>query len=348
MERLSNLQAEQSILGSLLLDKTLICEIKESGLTAKDFYYSYNQIIFKAIKTIYNEGKVIDLVILTEKLKSVGQLENCGGISYLTSLSVIVPTTKNIKSYISVVKELSVKRSISKRIYNVIENIEVKQIGEISSELEKIKEISQNSKVVEDLFINSSIIKRNKEARKSINTGFKALDKNTCGLVYGSLTVLTGEPSSGKSTILNQIIANSITQNHKVFIYSGELPSYQLKEWFVRTIANEYHLKEFKNSLGETYKDITDYTWDIVSEWIKDKFYIYSDDSKATESNLVSTIEYLHIKKGVRLFILDNLMTIQSEGNKDKYTKQEEIATSLKILARKYNLVRSEERRVGK
>lgn len=339
MERLTNLQVEQSILGSLLLDETIIYKIKESGLKAKDFYYSYNETIYKAIKKIYSKGDAIDLITLTSELKSIGQLENCGGVNYITSLSNVVPTTRNINNYIDIVKDLALKRNINERLVEVTDNIEVMDPSDIISAIEQIKEISLGSKKVEDLYIEAYSIKRDKESKKSINTGFNDLDKYTRGLMYGTLTVLTGEPSSGKSTILNQIIANAIKEGNKAFIYSGELPSYQLKEWFVRTTSNEYHLKEFKNNLGEKYKDITDYVWDLVSEWIKGRFYIYGQDSRATENNLLTTIEHLHKAKGVRLFILDNLMTIQSEDNKDKNKKQEDLTINLKTLAKKYGLV---------
>lgn len=339
MERLSNLQAEQSILGSLLLDKTLICEIKESGLRAKDFYYSYNQIIFKAMNKINREGKVIDLITLIEELKNTGMLEECGGISYITSLTVAVISTSNLSYHIKIVKDLALKRNISQRLIDVTDNIEVMTPNDIVKSIEEIKELSFGSKNIEDLYIDASTIKRDKEIRRNIKTGFEKLDNNLSGLTYGTMTILTGEPSSGKSTILNQIIANSIMQDHKTFIYSGELPSYQLMEWFVRTVVNDYHLKEYENTQGDKYKFASDYSWDLVLEWIKDKFFVYGQDSKATESNLLMTIEYLYTKKGVRLFILDNLMTVQNEDNKDKYKKQEDMAINLKSLAKKYGLV---------
>lgn len=339
MEKLSNLQAEQSILGSLLLDETLVCVVKESGLVPSDFYYSYNQVIFKTMRKIYREGRVIDLITLTEELKNIGMLESCGGISYITSLSTLVIATSNLSYHIKIVKDLALKRNISQRLVNVTDNIEVMTPNDIVKSIEEIKELSFGSKNVEDLYIDASTIKRDKERRRNIKTGFKKLDNNLGGLTYGTMTILTGEPSSGKSTILNQIIANALHRKHKAFIYSGELPSYQLMEWFVRTVVNEYHLKEYESEQGDKYKFASDYSWELVLDWVKDKFFVYGQDSKATESNLLTTIEYLYRKKGVRLFILDNLMTVQNEGNKDKYSKQEDMAINLKSLAKKYGLV---------
>lgn len=339
MDKLSNLQAEQSILGSLLLDETLVCIVKESGLVPSDFHYSYNQVIFKAMRKINREGKPIDFITLAEELKNIVMLESCGGISYLTRVSASVVATSNLSYHIKIVKDLALKRSINKRLIDVTENIEVMTNNDILKNIEEIKELSFGRKNIEDLYIDASTIKRDKETRRSIKTGFKKLDSYLSGLTYGTMTVLTGEPSSGKSTILNQIIANSIMQDHKAFIYSGELPSYQLMEWFIRTVVNEYHLKEYESKQGDKYKLASDYSWELVLDWIRDKFFVYGQDSKATESNLLMTIEYLYRKKGVRLFILDNMMTMQNEGNKDKYGKQEDMAINLKSLAKRYGLV---------
>ncbi|CEK34619.1 replicative DNA helicase,Replicative DNA helicase,replicative DNA helicase,Replicative DNA helicase,phage replicative helicase, DnaB family,DnaB-like helicase N terminal domain [[Clostridium] sordellii] len=339
MEKLTNLQAEQSILGSLLLDPSLVYKLKEKSIKVSDFYYEYNKIILKVIRKLNQDNKPIDLITITEELKAIGKLEACGGISYITSLSTIVPTVSNIEYYIDIVRELSLKRNIDREIINISEDIEVMELSDIVNMMDKVKESLLNNKKVEDLYIDASTIKRDKGARRNLKTGFNKLDNYLGGLTYGTMTILTGEPSSGKSTILNQIIANTIQNNHKVFIYSGELPSYQLMEWFVRTVVNEYHLKEYENKQGEKYKDVTDYSWELVLEWVKDKFFVYGQDSKATENNLLMTIEYLHNKKGVRLFILDNMMTIQSEGSKDKYSKQEDMAINLKSLAKKYGLV---------
>lgn len=339
MEKLTNLQAEQSILGSLLLDPSLVYKLKEKSIKVSDFYYEYNKIILKVIRKLNQENKPIDLITITEELKAIGKLEACGGINYITSLSTIVPTVRNIEYYIDIVRELSLKRNVDREIISISEDIEVMELSDIVNVMDKVKESLLNNKKVEDLYIDASTIKRDKGARRNLKTGFNKLDNYLGGLTYGTMTILTGEPSSGKSTILNQIIANTIQNNHKVFIYSGELPSYQLMEWFVRTVVNGYHLKEYENKQGEKYKDVTDYSWELVLEWVKDKFFVYGQDSKATENNLLMTIEYLHNKKGVRLFVLDNMMTIQSDGSKDKYSKQEDMAINLKSLAKKYGLV---------
>lgn len=338
-----NVEAEQSILGSFLLDKHIYYKMK---LTRIEFFYKEaHSIIYKCMVKIANDNKAIDLVTLVEELRKIGHLDDVGGISYITSLSTIVPTTANIDYYIGIIKDNYLKRNLIKECCQITKSAYGSySADDILRDLENIRSIVTTGLDIEASYIDGSVIERDKEADIHMETGFSKLDcilgKNSSdGIAYGTLTVLTGEPASGKSTILNQFIAESVSKGNRAFIYSGELPSYQLKEWFVRSVANEYHLKTCKNKLGVEYKFATDYVWDLVSEWIAGKFYIYGDDSKANEGNLLSVIEHLYIKRNVRLFVLDNLMTMDIEGGKDKYESQKRIASELKKIAKKYKLV---------
>ncbi|MEG2255021.1 MAG: DnaB-like helicase N-terminal domain-containing protein, partial [Vagococcus sp.] len=336
MNNLENIQAEQCILGAILLDNTVIYKAKESNLVHSDFSKEAHRIIFDGMTKLLNENKPVDFTTLASELSSTGKIDVVGGISYVTSLVTIVPTTSNSEYYIKIVKELSTKRKIVKNMQMAINDIAKSNLQDIVSMADDVKAMIDNTGSVENLFIDASSVKRVKE-NGAVKTGFMSLDTLTLGLTYGSLTILTGNPSSGKSTLLNQIIANAMMNGDKAFIYSGELPCHQLMTWFTRTVANDEHLGTFTNYLGEKYMDVTDYGYDLISKWCKDKFFIYGEDSKANESNIVNTIEYLAIRKGVKLFIMDNLMTIDSSG-RDKYENQEKIAGALKGLAKKYGL----------
>ncbi|RRG82128.1 AAA family ATPase, partial [Clostridioides difficile] len=136
-----------------------------------------------------------------------------------------------------------------------------------------------------------------------------------------------------------QFIAQAITNGEKAFLYSGELPSFMSMDWFRKTVANDYHIKEYKSVYGGTYTDIPDYAVELISDWIEDKFFLYDEDAISDEVNLLNTIEHLYLKKGVRFFVLDNLMTIKTGNKADKYERQEQIVSNLKNLAKKYNLV---------
>ena len=169
-----------------------------------------------------------------------------------------------------------------------------------------------------------------------LETGFKGLDLLLGGLVYGSLTILTGEPSSGKSTLLNQIIAQNIMTGHRCMLYSGELTDFNVLQWLMRTVANPNDLQEFKGK-ASTYYDVTSHGEYAIREWLKNKLYIYSEESKSSIDNIVTSIEYLARAKDVKLFILDNMMTVDNSGL-EELDKQKILAKKLKSLARKYRI----------
>lgn len=342
--KLKNLEIEQIVLGCFFIDRYTINKIKK--IKTDFFYYDYHKIIFDCLVKLLNENKPIDIAIVAEELTSTGKLEYIGGITYISSLVTVVPTTSNLDYYIDILQELYNRRVLINHLKEVGEFIidKSKSLNEISTMFEELKKIATNSESIKSSYIDIESIQYCDDKINTIPTGLKKLDcllsdHSSGGLQYGTLTVWTGEPSSGKSTLLNQIMAEAILNNNKVFIYSGELPNNKLKEWFVRTVSNIEHLETYKNNLGIISKTITKDGWNLVSKWAKNKIFIYGDDSDVSENNLISTIEYLYLSKGVRLFILDNLMTINYNANDNKYSNQEKIASSLKKLARKYDLV---------
>ena len=165
-------------------------------------------------------------------------------------------------------------------------------------------------------------------------------DEENGGIEYGTLTVLSGRPSSGKSTLINQIVAECIFQGKKAFIYSGELPNKRLKKWFNRTVSNKEHIEYNYNDIGKKIYNITNEGENLISKWARNNLFIYGEDSKANESNLLGTIEHLYINKGVRLFVLDNLMSMYSDAkDHNKYNYQERLVKDLSAMAKKYGLI---------
>ena len=121
MNNIYNTQAEQTILGAILLDKNIIHEVE--SLSSDVFYNEAHKVIFNRMLELHKKGVVIDIITLIDKLKFNDELEAIGGIAYLTSLSTIVPTTSNIKYYIKIVEELQQKRNIVQASYKLIEDI---------------------------------------------------------------------------------------------------------------------------------------------------------------------------------------------------------------------------------
>ena len=174
------------------------------------------------------------------------------------------------------------------------------------------------------------------EANK-LQTGINAIDDEILGMVFGSLNVLSGRNGAGKSTILNQIyIGEAIKQGEKVFLFSGELVAGNVKEWLVRTLANEEHLIEF-TARNKKYKATSIEGKKDIIEKIKDKIYLYDSDDYKIDS-VIHKMEILAKRQGVKVFIIDNLMILEMNSI-DEYKAQSEAVKKLKAFAKKYNAI---------
>ena len=332
-----NLEAEQIVLGGIIQDGSLN-GLEGANLKPEDYFDESHKVVYAAILKLYKENREINIINLAEQLRKDGVLKSIGGLNAITYLTTIVPHNATIKHCVDIVKDLSNKRKLVDKLTETIENIEKIDNKTIIDDLDEAKNIMADMHKFESMFSNFSDIEVKKDI-KALSTGFTKLDRAINGLQYGSLTVLTGEPSTGKSTVLNQIIANTIANNEKVFLYSGELPGWQLKKWFFRTVANEKHLSEFTGQYGAMYEP-SGYAKELINKWVNNKLFVFNDEQKPSESNLIGSITYLAKYKGVRLIVLDNLMTMITDNPTDnEYKKQKYLVNNLKNLAKKYELV---------
>lgn len=335
---LYNLYAEQSVLGSILIEPESILVANQFNLCVNDFYHPQHQIIYNCIKKMHDSGDAIDFVTLKHNLEKSDLLEKAGGVSYFTSLTSAVPTTKNIDYHIKILKELATKRNIYNLISDKAKTIKKMDGQDMIKLANEVKATVLDSPCVDDLFVDASDISLDTTPSPSIQTGFAPLDAATSGgLNFGTLTVLTGSPGSGKSTFLKQILANALSLGFNSFLYSGELTAQMALDWFYKTVANPIHLSFGVNSFGKTIK-VTDEGVIQINKWLKNKLFLFSKNAQADETNMSTVIEFLAVKKDVKLFVLDNLMTIECSGS-DKYEKQINVIKSLKNLAKHYNIV---------
>ncbi|MEE0617631.1 MAG: DnaB-like helicase N-terminal domain-containing protein [Intestinibacter bartlettii] len=335
---LYNFYAEQSVLGSILIEPESILVANQFNLGIDDFYHPQHQILFNCMKKIQKQGEAIDFITLKHNLEKEDLLEKAGGVSYFTSLTSAVPTTSNIDYHIKILKELSTKRNIYNLISDKAKTIKKMDGQDMIKLAEEVKATVLDSPCVDDLFVDASDITLDTKPSPSIETGFAPLDAATSGgLNFGTLTVLTGSPGSGKSTFLNQILANALSLGFNSFLYSGELTSQMALDWFYKTVSNPIHLSYGVNNFGKTIK-VTDEGVRQINKWLKNKLFLFSKNAQADETNISTVIEYLAVKKDVKLFVLDNLMTIECSGS-DKYEKQINVIKSLKNLAKHYNIV---------
>lgn len=337
MKDIFDKQAEQSVLGAILLDERIAYKLREMN---KDlFFIASHQEIFEAMKSILDNNKPVDIVLLKDELEKRGTREKIG-IAYITSLTTVVATTSNIDHYIKILREKLLLRQLKKQATELLDAIEKQNsINELSADIEALKNITIKNSSVQDSYVDASEIEVDYSLHQNIPTGFKKLDAVLDGFRYGTLTVLSGRPSSGKSTIINQFIAAALEAGEKAFLYSGELPQRTVMDWFRNTVVSKEHIKKYQTEYGTKFTGPSEYAVELIKKWVKDRLYIYSEDAVADENEMVRAIEHLWLKKGVRMFIIDNLMTLAIDNKNDKYEAQKVFVRNLKNLAKKYKLV---------
>ena len=173
---------------------------------------------------------------------------------------------------------------------------------------------------------------------ETLKLGIDDIDTDLVGMVFGSLNVLSGRNGSGKSTILNQIyIAEAINQGYKTFLFSGELIGGNVKYWLLQTLANEEQFAEYTAKDGHKYKKVTIQSKEKIVNDMKDRFFLYDSDDYRIEA-IIEKMTVLAKRYGVRVFVIDNLMTVES-SLKDKYEAETDIVKKLKNFAKKYNAI---------
>jgi replicative DNA helicase len=259
-----NLEAEQSVLGGILLENEAISKVLET-LLPDDFYRESHRKIFNSMIELFEKNEPIDLITLTNQLKSMGHLDGVGGSAYLSSLVDSIPTAANITYYARIVKEKSVLRRLittateivtrgygdEDDVWDLLDEAEksIFQIGEsqIRPSFFKMKSILQESfKTIEKLY-------ESKEIVTGVPSGFNDIDKLTSGFQASDLIIIAGRPSMGKTAFCLNIAQHvSVEKNIPVAFFSLEMSKEQL---VMRMLCSEAQVDAHRvrgGFLGET------------------------------------------------------------------------------------------------
>ncbi|HOJ49444.1 MAG TPA: replicative DNA helicase [Spirochaetota bacterium] len=345
-----SIEAEKACIGSILIDPGYsISEIADI-LTPEDFYSARHQVIFKNLIELYNNNQPIDILTLTEKLKTNNQLEICGGTSYIASLTTYVPTSANIKHYAKIVKNKSQLRAlmdIANKIYQMAteDNDEVESIIDYAEHL--IFSVAENRKSGNLIDIKSLLEKaidiidariRNKGVYTGIPTGFKDLDDITYGFHPSDLIIIAARPSMGKTSFALNIAANMATKYKKsVLIFSLEMSSEQLVQ---RILSSEARVDSVKIRSGILQKSDWQNILRAVDNLNNSKIWIEATPALSyTEMRAIA--RRLKSKEQLDVIIVDYLQLIGNpHGQKfeNRQTAVSEISRNLKIIARELNV----------
>jgi len=341
----NDIEAEQSVLGSMIIDKDAITTAVEI-LTENDFYRPDHQKIFKAIAELFFKGEPVDLITLKNKLEQEGILEQVGGIKYIGTLANSVPTSAHIKKYSKIVEEKSLLRklikfsqTLSSMSYEANDNIETiidfaqKSIFDIMQN-RHTEEFSHIKDVLPKTFEKIEQTYNNKGETIGLATGFLDLDMKTAGLQPSDLILIAARPSMGKTAFaLNIAQYVSVRNNVPIAIFSLEMSKEQLVN---RILSAEAHIDAQKLRTGDL--DSEDWLNIVQSMGPLSSAPIYIDDTPSITVNEVrSKCRKLKLEKGLGLVIIDYLQLMSANPNTKGDNRQQEISEisrSLKALAR--------------
>jgi len=235
-----NLEAEQSVLGGMLLQNDAINKVVEL-ISSDDFYRDAHRKIYQAVIELYQKNEPADLVTVTNILKQNGVLEAVGGASYLSNLVDQVPSTANIASYAKIIREKAVVRKLIEGANEIAAKgfEDQKNVDEYLDQAEKIIfEIAQKrlhqgfsplKEIVRDSFKAIEQLYEKKELLTGVSSGYKDFDRMTSGLQRSDLIILAGRPSMGKTALALNIIENAAIDTGIVCaIFSLEMSKQQL------------------------------------------------------------------------------------------------------------------------
>ncbi len=336
-------ETEQVVLGALINDKERIIEV-EDCLKADDFYYDKHKEIYRGILSLRDKEKHVDLITLSEALKSRGTLESCDGMTYLSELSNAATYLDNVRSYSDIILEKATRRRLIRAcmkaidgshkdilveevVENLEDNIHKAYSGITLDEMEPIMETLQATiSDIEDRC-------KGKKEIQGITTGYKDLDRVISGLQGGDLIIIAGRPSMGKTAFaLN--IAQYASKEGSVGIFSLEMPRAQLTQ---RLLASKCLIPLKNIRSGFLDEKSIDKLLEGADDLSKRKLFI--DDTSTTTSAIRAKAKLLKNKSGLDIIIVDYLQLIESTGV--GATREQEIAKvsrELKRLAKSLNI----------
>lgn len=177
------------------------------------------------------------------------------------------------------------------------------------------------------------------DAVDGITTGINGIDRELMKIFYGTLTIVSGAPGSGKTSFLYQIICQALDQGRNCWMFSRELPAWMTKNWFNYIFAGRRNIKEYKTNNGTEYFKVSPEAKRKINEFYRGRWFVYRDDHNNKLELLIDSMTDVARKYGVKLFLLDNLMTIDIGGTEsDELRKQTEAINKLIQFATTYNV----------
>jgi len=342
-----NLEAEASVLGAVLLENEALNRVLEI-LKEDDFYRNAHRRIFSAILHLYEHSDPVDLITLSEVLKTRGELDDVGGVEYLNSLVNAVPTAANISYYAKIIKEKAILRKLINRATEIVSQ-SYSNSGDVDEFIDQaertIFEISEDRVrpsfyPIKDLIKSSfKTIERLYEKRQLITgvpTGFQRLDELTSGLQPSDLIIIAGRPSMGKTALALNIAQNASVQAAiPAAIFSLEMSKEQLA---LRMLCSE--AKVDAHRLRGGFLSEADWPKLTRAAGSLSEAPLFIDDTPGLSAlEMRAKTRRLKIEHNLGLVIVDYLQLMRGRARADSREQEiSDISRSLKALAKELSI----------
>lgn len=342
-----SIEAEQSVLGGLMLDNNAWDTVSET-VTEDNFYRHDHRLIFRTMTKLVNNSQPLDVVTLSEELDRVGELDNAGGLEYLVDLARNTPSASNIRAYSEIVRDRALLRQMITAANEIAESAftpDGRASEEILNEAEqKIFQIAEdrpNQGGPEDI---NPLLKRavdkidflfnNDSDMTGVTTGFDDLDKKTAGMQPSDLIIVAARPSMGKTTFAMNLVENALmASNRPVLVFSLEMPADQL---VTRMLSSLGRIDQTRIRTGKLEDD----DWPKLTTAVnimRDKPLFIDDTAGISPNEMRARARRIVREHGdLSLIMVDYLQLMQIKtGNTEGRTAEiSEISRSLKALAK--------------
>lgn len=346
-----SIEAEQSILGGLLLDNSK-WDVVGDKVIEDDFYRQDHRLLFRVVSRLATSGNPIDVITVSEELQRLGELENAGGMGYLAELAEKTPSASNVRSYANIVHERAVLRrliQVSGEISDSAFNPTGRSTNELLDDAErKVFKISESSAGQESgpSSVNPVLTKTLERIEElfdapdgitGVTTGFKDLDDMTSGLQPSDLVIVAARPSMGKTAFAMNLVESAIIKAEKsVLVFSMEMPADSI---LMRMLSSLGQINQTRVRSGKLEEE----DWPRLSsaaKMLKDR-PLYIDDTAGlspTEVRSRARRVARELKGDIGMIMIDYLQLMQIPGmNEGRTAEISEISRSLKALAKEMN-----------
>ena len=348
-----SIEAEQSLLGGLLIDNTALDQVADT-ISSKDFYRQDHRLIFIHITNLVNISSPADVITVAESLEKNSELASTGGIAYLGNLAENMPSVANIRGYAKIIRDNSILRNLITVGSDIVEGAFLPKgkdaqqlLDEMEAKLFAIAESESNRLGYKDFQAVIAQVVRDLEERgqnpgtvTGLSTGFTDLDNLTTGLHGGELVIVAGRPSMGKTALaMNIAEACGVDQNKAVAIFSMEMGSEQI---VTRLLGAVSKVNQQKMRTGKMDED----DWAKIADGLGrlNEAPLFIDEGSALNSyELRARARRLHrsTEGGLGLIVVDYIQLMSALGGQqgeNRATEISEISRSLKSLAKELNV----------